>query len=264
MGIELVLSHQPDQPATKPLTLISKRDYGAEVQAPSSILRFALPRPRLWQHVTGKGFARFKAGDLIAIQPDGNNAPRLYSLASCRKDGFVEIVVKKHAGGLCSGQLHALKPGDNIHGFLQRNSGFHLTPGSAPLILIGAGTGIGPLAGFIRGNNRHRPTHLYFGMRHPDSDFLYDLELPDWQRDGRLTQLTTAHSRTKDSNYVQDALLRDRDNLIELIRNGAHIMVCGGRGMAAGVADKLSEILMPLGLSPANLKAEGRYVEDVY
>ena len=41
-------------------------------------------------------------------------------------------------------------------------------------------------------------------------------------------------------------------------------MVCGGREMAAGVADTLAEILAPAGLTPAVLKAEGRYVEDVY
>jgi sulfite reductase (NADPH) flavoprotein alpha-component len=49
-----------------------------------------------------------------------------------------------------------------------------------------------------------------------------------------------------------------------LIRDGARVMVCGGRDMAAGVADALAEILAPTGLSPAVLKAEGRYVEDVY
>jgi len=42
------------------------------------------------------------------------------------------------------------------------------------------------------------------------------------------------------------------------------VMVCGGRDMAAGVDDALAEILAPAGLTPAALKAEGRYVEDVY
>jgi sulfite reductase (NADPH) flavoprotein alpha-component len=34
--------------------------------------------------------------------------------------------------------------------------------------------------------------------------------------------------------------------------------------MAAGVAEAMACILAPLDLSPAILKAEGRYVEDVY
>ena len=34
--------------------------------------------------------------------------------------------------------------------------------------------------------------------------------------------------------------------------------------MAVGVSAALAEILAPVGLTPALLKAEGRYVEDVY
>ena len=41
-------------------------------------------------------------------------------------------------------------------------------------------------------------------------------------------------------------------------------MVCGGREMAAGVSTALADILLPAGLTPALLKAEGRYVEDIY
>jgi sulfite reductase (NADPH) flavoprotein alpha-component len=42
------------------------------------------------------------------------------------------------------------------------------------------------------------------------------------------------------------------------------VLVCGGREMAVGVAAALAEILAPQGLTPAMLKAEGRYAEDVY
>ena len=190
--------------------------------------------------------------------------PRLYSLASGRRDGFIEIVVKKHPGGLCSGQLTALEPGDTVTAFLRRNPGFRPGRGRAPLILIGAGTGIGPLAGFVRGNARRRPIHLFFGMRHPDSDFFYGEEMPAWQEEGRLTRLVTAVSRGARPHYVQDALRSDAAEVAQLIRDGARVMVCGGRDMAAGVADALAEILAPAGLTPAVLKAEGRYVEDVY
>ena len=126
----LELSHQPVLPQTETLTLVSRRDYGAEVQAPTAILRFALPRATLWQRLTGDGFARFTAGDLIGILPEGSAVPRLYSLASGRRDGFIEIVVRKHPGGLASGQLTALEPGDTVTAFLRRNPGFRSGPGS--------------------------------------------------------------------------------------------------------------------------------------
>ncbi len=218
----------------------------------------------LWQRLTGTGFARFSAGDLIGVLPEGSAVPRLYSLASSRRDGFVEIVVKKHPGGLCSGQLSGLEPGDSVTAFLRRNPGFHPGRGRAPLILIGAGTGIGPLAGFVRGNAGRRPIHLFFGMRDPRSDFFFGEELPGWQAAGSLARLVTAVSRGARPHYVQDALRAESADIARLVRDGARIMVCGGRDMAAGVADALAEILAPVGLTPAALKAEGRYVEDVY
>jgi sulfite reductase (NADPH) flavoprotein alpha-component len=45
---------------------------------------------------------------------------------------------------------------------------------------------------------------------------------------------------------------------------GGRVMVCGGREMAQSVRDVMTEILHPLGLSPATLRAGGRYAEDVY
>ncbi|OHV81810.1 PepSY domain-containing protein [Ensifer sp. LCM 4579] len=264
MEISLELCHQPVLPASHSLTLISRRDYGAEVQAPTAILRFALPKVPLWQRLTGRGFGRFQAGDLLGILPKGSAVPRFYSLASGRRDGFVEIVVKKHPGGLCSGQLTALEPGDTVTAFLRSNPAFRAGRGRAPLILIGAGTGIGPLAGFIRANAAQHPVHLFFGMRHPDSDFLYGVELAAWQTEGRLSRLVTAISRGARPHYVQDALRAEGAQVAGLIQDGARVMVCGGRGMAAGVADALADILAPIGLTPIALKAEGRYVEDTY
>lgn len=264
MGLPLELVHRVAHPGTQRLTLMSRRDYGADVQAPTAILRFALPRLSLWQRMTGTGFARFQAGDLLAVVPEGSPVPRLYSLASARGDGFVEIVVRKHAGGLCSPRLVTLEPGDTVTAFLRPNPGFHPDRGRAPLILIGAGTGVGPLAGIIRANNRQRPIHLFFGMRHPESDFLFGREMPVWKAEGRLTRLITAVSRGAQASHVQDALRFEATDVARLIRDGARVMVCGGRDMAAGVADALADILAPTGLTPALLKAEGRYVEDVY
>ncbi|MFC0339482.1 PepSY domain-containing protein [Paracoccus niistensis] len=264
LGIGLELLHQPVVPATEALTLVSRRDYGAEVQAPTAILRFSPPALTMWQRLMGRGFARWQAGDLLGVLPEGSPVPRFYSLASGSRDGFVEIVVRKQPGGLCSGQLAELRPGGTVGAFLRRNPGFRAGRGRAPLILIGAGTGIGPLAGFIRANARRRPVHLFFGLRHPDSDFLYREELAEWQASGRLSSLVTANSRGERPHHVQDALRLEAAAVARLIRKGARVMVCGGRGMAAGVGAALDEILAPAGLTPALLKAEGRYVEDIY
>lgn len=264
LGITLELVHQPVLPVTETLTLRERRDYGAAVQIPMTILRFALPKASFHQHLTGQGFTRFQAGDLLGILPEGSTVPRFYSLASGIEDGFIEIVVRKHTGGLSSGQLTLLEPGETVRGFLRRNPVFHANRDKTPLILIGAGTGVGPLAGFIRNNEQRRPIHLFFGLRNPDSDFLYYDELSHWKSEGRLTQLSIAISRGNPRQYVQDVLLGEKEHIIEAVRRGARIMVCGGKDMACGVNNALRDILKPVGLTPAMLKARKRYVEDTY
>ncbi len=264
IGLPLDITHQPLPPQSTALRLMSRKDYGESVQAPTAILRFELPTASLWHRLTGRGFGRFRAGDLLGIVPKGDAVARLYSLASGQADGFVEVVVRKHPGGLCSGQLLALQPGDAVQAFLRPSPGFQPDLSHAPLILIGAGTGIGPLAGFLRANKGHRPMHLWFGARHPQADYLYAEDLRDWQSDKRMTGLHTAFSRTGRRHYVQDALREDAEAIRRLIAEGARVMVCGGRDMAQGVRDAMTEILHPVGLSPAALKAGGRYAEDTY
>lgn len=260
----LELSHSPAIPRSHALTLISRRDYGAEMQTPAAILRFAVPKVGLWARLAGRSLGRFSSGDLLGIVPEGSHVPRFYSLASGRGDGFIEICVSRHPGGLCSGQLMDLAVGDSVQGFIRHNPDFRPARGRKPVVLIGAGTGIGPLAGFARTNQSGRPMHLYFGARHPDSDLFYEQEMQDWQTEGQLASVTTALSRTSARTYVQDALRSDAERIAKLISEGAQVLVCGGRDMAAGVTDALADILAPTGLTPATLKEEGRYVEDTY
>lgn len=264
LGLDFELNHHRTAPKTSQFTLISRRDYGADVQAMTAILRFSLPKHSLCHSILGRGILRFEAGDLIGIIPQGSDLPRFYSLASGSKDGFLEICVRRQAGGLCSSQLTGMEPGDTMTGFLRSNPGFRPTESRKPVILIGAGTGIGPLAGFARANSERRPMHLYFGTRHPQSDALYAEELARWQADGHLSSVSTAYSRTATPAYVQDILRKDGARLCKLMAEGGQILVCGGREMAAGVAAALADCLAPQGFSLATLKAEGRYAEDVY
>lgn len=264
LGCSLELNHQPEVPESWDLQLISRRDYGADTQAMTAILRFSLPKTTLWQRLTGHGFPHFEAGDLIGIVPEGSDLPRFYSLASGTRDGFVEICVRHQAGGLCSRQLTSLEPSATARGFIRTNKGFRPISGRKPVILIGAGTGIGPLAGFARNNRKHQPMYLYFGTRHPDTDTFFAEELETWQKDGNLTAVSTAFSRTQNPAYVQDLLRRDSGQVADLLKAGGQVLICGGRAMANGVASVLTEILAPTGLTLAQLKAEGRYAEDVY
>ena len=266
---ELTLMYVPKLPQTHTLELISRTDYGMQVQAPTSILRFGPVSPksriaRFKRFIGFKSLPHFEAGDFVGIVPSGSPVPRFYSLASSTKDGFLEICVRKHPQGLCSQMLYNLQSGEYIDAFIRPNPQFRPKSGKSPIILIGAGTGIGPLAGFIRNNTDKYPIYLYWGGRDPASDFLYKPELDGYLADHRLTQLHVAFSRVKEGAHVQDRVLGDALQMRQLIESGAQILVCGGRAMAANIVQALNEILAPVGLDVQTLKLQGRYREDVF
>ncbi len=267
-GCNLQLAHVAQVPKTGMLTLARRVDYGAEVQAPTAILTFEAAQPEagtdLWRQLFPRRLPAFEAGDIVGVLPPGSNVPRYYSLASASKDGILEICVRKQPGGLCSTYLHSLAAGGTIEAFIRPNPGFRPNRSKAPLVLIGAGAGIGPLMGFIRQSSGKRPVHLYWGGRSPSSDFLYENELGMHLINQRLSTLNTIFSRITGGGYVQDRIGADSAELLSMIRQGAQILVCGGRDMAAGVANALEAILHPAGLTLASLRLDGRYVEDVY
>lgn len=269
LGIELKLEHAPAHPRTFSLRLLERIDYGREEDQPTVVLRFGAGPAR-----AGAGWLarlprrarlpQFEAGDLAGVIAPGSPMPRFYSLASGARNGVLEICVRRQPGGVCSTYLHGLRPGDCIEAFIQPNPQFRPASGRAPVILIGAGTGIGPLAGFIRNNTGKHPMYLYWGGRDPDSDFLYEPELRDYLADRRLTQLHTAFSRIKDGTRVQNRLVDDADNMRSLIAGGGQVLVCGSSAMAGSVRQALDAILAPLNLDVQALRAGGRYREDVF
>ncbi len=265
LGVKLTVHYTPLLPRLTALTLASRTDYGSEPDALTVVLRFRLPRQaRGWFRWTAGGLPRYEAGDLLGVVPPGGGAPRYYSLASAAEDGVLEICVRRHPDGVCSSYLTRLQPGDTIQAFIRVHEHFRPQPGREPVVLIGAGTGIGPLVGFIRHNAPARPMHLYLGARDDGNGFLYRDELHHLVAGHRLHSLTTAFSRLSPKTYVQDRLLNDSPRLRELIAQGAQVVVCGGRLMAEGVADAWDRILSGTPYSVRQLRAQGRYVEDVY
>jgi sulfite reductase (NADPH) flavoprotein alpha-component len=265
IGQVLDIRYTPLLPRTATLKLASRSDYRIGPEELTTVLRFVPAAPaRRWPLGHVARWPAFDTGDLLGVLPPGAAAPRYYSLASASSDGLAEICVRRHERGVCSRYLAGLQPGDTIEAFVKPHEGFRPTAGAAPVILVGAGTGIGPLIGFIRHNPPQRSMHLYFGARDDAGGFLYRDELGRLVGEHRLRSLTTAFSRAADHAYVQDRLLADAARLRELVAHGAQVLVCGGRRMAEGVAAAWEHILAGTGLSVAQLRGQGRYVEDVY
>ena len=106
-------------------------------------------------------------------------------------------------------------------------------------------------------------THLYFGCRNKDKDFIYREELEKYVEDGVLT-LHTAFSRDQAHKvYVTDRMRENMDDLWRLIgEKGAHVYVCGDAKMMAKDVHNIVEEVVEKG---GNMSAEDavKYVKKM-
>ncbi|CAH2074435.1 unnamed protein product, partial [Iphiclides podalirius] len=223
--------------------------------------------------------------------------PRFYSISSSplahpqRIHITVAVVVYKTQGGqgtthygVCSTYLQNQKPNDELTIFIRRAPNFHMPQDlSAPLILVGPGSGIAPFRGFWH----HRkcqissskvtnvgPIWLFFGCRYRSMD-LYKEEKEEAVACGVLNKSMLALSREDGvcKKHVQ-ALLEDEGASIirMLLEDKGHFYVCGDCKMAEEVKQKLKEIISANSNKTQdeaedfilNLMDENRYHEDIF
>ncbi|XP_037078098.1 methionine synthase reductase-like [Pollicipes pollicipes] len=148
----------------------------------------------------------------------------------------------------------------------------------APLVMVAAGTGLAPLAGFLeerRARGQRAPAWLVFGCRHPELDFLLRDELEAALRDGFLSRLDTVFSRTGDrQRYVQHVLAEEQARLARwLVDEGAVMYVCGdAKGMAVAVLDEVVQTVAKAKEVPVSeakklvqqMQKDGQYRLDVW
>lgn len=254
LGLSIKVKYEARKPKTTALTLGEKSMFGADLGAETAILRFSAKR-----------VPNHRPGDLVQVYPPDSAVPRLYSLgSSARCDGFLEIMVRRIEGGLCSNWLCDLKLGEQIDIAISRNERFQMPSSHRPVVMVGAGTGMAPFTGMIRHNRPGRPIDLFWGGRHPDSDALYGTEIRDWLVREKLARAELVWSRVDQGQYVQDRIRAERSRLIERLRSGATIMVCGGTAMATAIREEISALAAETGLSLEELKRRNRYLEDIY
>ena len=197
---------------------------------------------------------------------------RDYSIASTAADGCIELVTREQRGddgelGLGSAWLcRDSAVGDAFEVHVRANPQFGLPGTDAPLILIGAGTGIAGLRGLLRARIQrgHRRNWLLFGERDPSCDALFDAELRAAQEHGMLDRLDRAFSRDPDApRHVQDLLSAHAPRLRAWVDAGAHLSVCG----SAATMGKAVDLTLRRLIGDARVDAlidEHRYHRDVY
>ncbi|MEU0458868.1 cytochrome P450 [Streptomyces sp. NPDC006129] len=223
--------------------------------------------------------------------------PRHYSISSSPAvdPGHVDLMVSllqapARSGrgvyrGTGSGHLATLRPGDTVYARVQPcREAFRMeaAEGSAPVVMVAAGTGLAPFRGAIADRTAAlakgaalAPALCYFGCDAPDADFLHAEELRAAERAGAVS-LRPAFSAAPEGEvrFVQHRIAAEAEEVRALLDAGARVYVCGdGSRMAPGVREAFRTLYRkhtPDADERAaeqwldGLIADGRYVEDVY
>ena len=224
-------------------------------------------------------------GFVAALRP---LQPRLYSLASslCATPDEAHLTVAPlryglHGtarSGVASGLLADRAEIDTVLPvYIQSNQHFRLPANDAPILMIGAGTGVAPYRAFLQEREARgiaAQSWLFFGERNFRTDFLYQTEWQGWLKDGTLSRMDVAFSRDRaDKIYVQHRLKEQARDIFAWLEEGAHIYVCGD---AANLAPDVHEALIDIVAHEAHtgreaaedyvrsLQADRRYQRDVY
>ncbi|MFD6858284.1 sulfite reductase subunit alpha [Rhodococcus sp. NPDC060090] len=180
--------------------------------------------------------------------------------------------------GVCSTFLSD-RVGENTVGiFVTRNKSFRVpSDDTAPMIMVGPGTGIAPFRGFLQERRARSATGknwLLFGDQKRSCDYIYEDELADFVESGLLSRLDLAFSRDQAQKiYVQTRMKEHGAELFAWLEEGGHFYICGDASrMAKDVDVALHEVVAEHGNMSAeqateyitSLKREKRYVRDVY
>jgi sulfite reductase (NADPH) flavoprotein alpha-component len=162
--------------------------------------------------------------------------------------------------------------------FLHSNANFRLPEDtSAPVIMIGPGTGIAPFRAFLeerQATGQPGDNWLFFGEQREKMDFLYKDQLLGMVKDGVLKRLDTAFSRDQAQKvYVQDKMQENCKELFSWLERGAYFYVCGdATRMAKDVETALLDVIARGSNGTlehaaeylAAMKKQKRYQRDVY
>lgn len=158
---------------------------------------------------------------------------------------------------------------------------------SVPVIMIGPGTGVAPLRGFVASRAQQFGAGksvgkmiLFYGCRRRDEDYLYENEWEEHTRNlgSDVFSMYTAFSREpgQPKTYVQHLFQDHANELQQLITNqGAYVYVCGdAHRMARDVWKTMVSIISKSQSFDGDqcgaeqylrsLKSNGRWLEDVW
>jgi len=249
----------------------------------------------------GQSFGVIPPG--FKVNSKGKEVPhgvRLYSIASSRYgdafDGKTATLCVRRATywdaekgkedpekkGICSNFLCDAKPGTVVQMTGPTGKVMLLPEDPATVhIMVATGTGIAPFRSYIRRffcedipNYQFKGlAWLFMGVANSDAK-LYDDEFQALvKRYPDQFRIDYALSREQNNSkggkmYIQDKFEEYKDQVFDLLTNGAHMYFCGLKGMMPGILEMLEKVCKEKGINYEEwlekLKHEGRMHIEVY
>ena len=242
------MTKAPRPSAWQPATVVSTRDETPRVKTIQLVAR-EWPGHLAGQHA-----------DVRLVAEDGYRAERSYSIASPPGESPLEFTVERLDDGEVSPFLtDHLQPGDTVQ--LRGPIGGHFvwppSDVSRPLLLVGGGSGIVPLACMLRHRRLSRvdvPAALLYSVR-TRADVIYRQELEALARGDAQFHLRITLTRDSAPGWpgaVGRIDLRAVRHILEELGEGADSFVCG----SARFVESASALLVQAGLTPQSIRTE--------
>lgn len=261
-GIGLHSRGHQATPSTREPKIIESKD-APEPNFAASVVEQHLTVPQLLKQYPSIA-SLLTLSDCIETLP--RLKPRFYSIASSSEMhpttlelsvGKLSITCKSSGlirKGLCSHYLAGTVP-NSTAGFVRlglTQSAFRLPEDyRAPIIMVGPGTGLAPMLGFLQAREHAQangkelgPCMVFFGCR-AENDFLHSARMRKWAKDGVVSDLQVAFSRLpgRPKEYVQHRLAKHCMEVWKLLSQpNAHYYICGDSAMADDVFEALKVI----------------------
>lgn len=150
--------------------------------------------------------------------------------------------------GVAGSYMRSLSPGDRVLVSVRSTNKYFRLPLDAqatPVVMMCNGSGVAPFRGFVQeratliaeGGKRLAPAVLFAGCRRRRRDQLYREELEAWAALGAV-DVRWVFSQQDDGDgcrYVQDRMLKDREDIDRLWLEGARFYICGSKSLAKGI-----------------------------
>ncbi len=177
--------------------------------------------------------------------PDGYTAQRSYSIASPPGEPLVELFVERLEDGEVSGYLaDVAEPGDEFE-LRGPIGGWFVWDGATPALLVGGGTGVVPLVAMLRtARDLGRTDLLRLAVA---ARTLAELPYAD-----ELTDAGALVALSREQRGIRPPGRLGGDELVPLWEPGQTAYVCG----SAGFAEAASQLLVGLGIPPADVRVE--------